>query len=65
MSLMVHPMLYIFHQNEKDIKERLIRDFSGSPLVKNLYFHCRGHDSIPNEGTKIQLALPWSQKKND
>ena len=51
MPPMVHSMLYIFHQNEKDIKERLIRDFSGSLLVKNLHFHCRGHDSIPNEET--------------
>lgn len=56
-------MLYMFYQNKKHIKERLIRDFSGSPLVKNLHCHCRGHDSIPNEETKIQLALQWSQKK--
>ena len=28
-------------------------DFSGSPVVKTLHFHCRGMGSIPGQGTKI------------
>ena len=32
--------------------ESRLRDFPGSPVVKNLRLHCRGPGSVPGEGTK-------------
>ena len=40
---------------------KMWRDFPGSPVVKTLYFRCRG--SVPGQGTKIPRAASWSQKK--
>ena len=38
-------------------------DFSGSPVVKNLHFRCRGWGSTPGLETKIPHAIWHSQKK--
>ena len=45
----------------KTFKTRL--DFSGSPVVKNLHFRCRGWGSTPGLETKIPHAIWHSQKK--
>ena len=31
----------------------VVRDFPGGPVIKTLFFHCRGKGSIPGLGTKI------------
>ena len=38
-------------------------DFPGGPVVKTLYFHCRGHEFDPDWRTKIPQATQWGQKK--
>ena len=38
-------------------------DFPGGPVVKTLYFHCRGHGFDPWWGTKIPHAPQYSRKK--
>ena len=32
-------------------------DLPGSPVVKTLYFQCRGQGSIPGQGSKILHAM--------
>ena len=32
------------------------QDFIGSPVVKTLCFHCKGHGLIPGRATKILVA---------
>ena len=39
------------------------RNFPGSPVLKTLYFLCRGHGSIPGQGTKIPTCLVAQPKK--
>ena len=36
--------------------ENSVQDFIGSPVVKTLCFHCRGHGLIPGQATKILVA---------
>ena len=44
-------------------KDKNIWDFPGSPVVKTLCFHCRGHtDLIPHQGIRIPDAFWCSQK---
>ena len=38
-------------------------DFPGGPVVKTLYFHCRGHEFDPDWRTKIPQAPQCGQKK--
>ena len=38
-------------------------DFPGGPKVKTLHFHCRGQDSIPQQGTKMPCSM--AQKRDD
>ena len=33
--------------------KNVCRDFPGSPVVKNMHFHCGGHRFGPGQGTKI------------
>ena len=33
-----------------------MKDFSGGPVIKTLYFHCRGVCSMPDQGTTILHA---------
>ena len=42
-------------------KKNLLRDFISSPVVRTLYFHCRGMGLIPDQGTKIPHAMRHSQ----
>ena len=44
----------------KTVKQR---EFSSSPVVKTLHFHCRGTGSVPGQGTKIPRDVWWGQKK--
>ena len=37
-------------------------DFSGSPVVRTLGFHCQGPRPVPGQGTKILQALRHGQK---
>lgn len=41
----------------------LSRDCPGAPVAKILYFHFRGPDLIPGQGTKISHALHMAQPK--
>ena len=38
------------------LKKRKEWEFPDGPVVKTLHFHCRGHDSIPGQGTEILQA---------
>ena len=38
------------------------RDFPGSPVVKTLYFHCRGRGSIPGQGTRSPMCVVQPEK---
>ena len=46
------------------LKEKKVREFPGSPVVRTLRFHCCGLGSIPGQGTKIPQAVQCSQKKS-
>ena len=41
----------------------LSRDCPRTPVAKILYFHSRGPDLIPGQGTKISHALHMAQPK--
>lgn len=41
----------------------LSRDCPGAPVAKILYFHFRGPDLIPGQGTNISHALHMAQPK--
>ena len=45
------------------LRNILLKDFTGSPVVKTLCFHCRGYGFHPWLGTKIPYASRHSQKK--
>lgn len=44
--------------------EDICRDFPASPVVKTLWFQCRGTDMVPNRGTKIPHVAQCGLKKN-
>ena len=50
-------------QNGHHHQKVQIGDFPGSPVVKNLHFHCGGTGSIPGWGTKNPHATQCGQKK--
>ena len=39
------------------------REFPGSPVVRTLYSHREGPDSVHVRGTKIPQAAEWDQNK--
>ena len=47
--------------NNFGIKKQ-IREFSGGPVVRTLYFHCQGFDP-PGRGTEIPQVMEYSQRK--
>ena len=40
------------------------RDFPGGPVLETPCFHCRGHGSIPGQGTKVPHAARPKKDKN-
>ena len=40
-----------------------MKDFPGGPVIKTLYFHCRGVGSIPDQGTMILHAEQDGEKE--
>ena len=47
---------------DSKFKRELCGDFPGGLVVRNPSFRCRGHSSIPGQGTKILHVTQWGQK---
>ena len=60
-NLQTNIVMYFIIQQERQKGHR--KDFPGSPVVKTPHLHCRGHSSIPGQGTKIPRAAWHGQKK--